>query len=103
MRQEDRRAKNTTRDTGVANSTSTSNGGRLAGVVKFISNDPQSTAWAKGSEGERRLAAHLVRSVGDRAVLLHDHKVPGTRGNIDHLVVASSGVWVIEPSTTQAR
>jgi hypothetical protein len=71
--------------------------GRLAGVVKFMSDDPQSTkAWAKGSEGERRLATHLVAALGDRAVLLHDRKVPGTRGNIDHLAIASSGVWVID-------
>lgn len=71
--------------------------GRLAGVVKFLSDDPQSiTAWAKGSDGERRLAAQLLRSVGDRAVLLHDRKVPGTRGNIDHLAIAASGIWVID-------
>jgi hypothetical protein len=71
--------------------------GRLAGIVKLLSDDPQSiTAWAKGSEGERRLAETLTRRVGDRAVLLHDRKVPGTRGNIDHLAVAASGVWVID-------
>ena len=29
-------------------------------------------------------------------MLLHDRKVPGTRGNIDHVVVASSGVWVVD-------
>lgn len=71
--------------------------GRLAGVVKFLSDDPQSiTAWAKGSEGERRLARHLLAAVGDRAVLLHDRRVPGTRGNIDHIAIAASGVWVID-------
>jgi hypothetical protein len=71
--------------------------GRLAGVVKFISDDPQSTiSWAKGSQGERRLAAHLLPALRERAVLLYDRKVPGTRGNIDHLAVASSGVWVID-------
>lgn len=70
---------------------------RLAGVVKFMSDDPQSTkAWAKGSEGEQRLAHNLLRTVGDRAVLLHDRRVPGTRANIDHIVVAASGVWVID-------
>jgi len=71
--------------------------GRLAGVAKFLSDDPQSTkAWGKGADGERRLAAFLTREVGDRAVLLHDRKVPGTRGNIDHLAVAASGIWVID-------
>lgn len=78
--------------------------GPLAGVIKFLSDDPQSIrAWAKGSEGERRLAERLQREVGDRAVLLHDRKVPGTRGNIDHIVVAASGVWVIDAKTYDGR
>jgi hypothetical protein len=71
--------------------------GPLAGVVKLVSADPQSTtAWARGSSGEQRLARQLSAAIGDRAVLLHDRKVPGTRGNIDHLVVAASGVWVVD-------
>lgn len=65
--------------------------------MKFLSDDPQSIkAWAKGSEGERILADHMSRALGDRAVLLHDRTVPGTRGNIDHIAVAASGVWVID-------
>ena len=76
--------------------------GRLAGVIKFLSDDPQSTkAWAAGSEGERRLAAHLQTTVGDRALLLHDRKVRGTRANIDHLVVAASGIWVVDAKRYQ--
>jgi hypothetical protein len=71
--------------------------GRLSGIVKLLSDDPQSTrAWAKGSEGERRMARRLTNDLEDRAVLLHDRKVPGTRGNIDHLAVAASGIWVID-------
>jgi hypothetical protein len=71
--------------------------GRLAGVIKFLSDDPQNiTAWARGSDGERRLAARLTRDVGDRAIVLNDRKVPKTRGNIDHIVIAASGVWVID-------
>ena len=71
--------------------------GRLAGIVKFMTDDPQSTeAWKKGSTGERELAAILTTSVGDRAVLLHDRRVPKTRGNVDHLAIASNGVWVID-------
>jgi hypothetical protein len=29
-------------------------------------------------------------------VLLHDRKVPKTRGNIDHIAIAPSGVWIID-------
>jgi len=71
--------------------------GRFAGVVKFLTDDPQSiTAWKKGSVGERKLAASLQENLGDRAILLNDRTVPRTRGNIDHLVIASSGVWVVD-------
>src|ERR1700728_1725785 len=71
--------------------------GRLAGVAKFLSDDPRSIAvWAQGSKGERILAEHMSQALGDRAVLLHDRRVPGDRRNIDHLVVAASGVWVID-------
>lgn len=71
--------------------------GALAGIAKVLSDDPQSTkSWAKGSVGERRLAARLRRELGGRAVVLDDCKVPNTRGNIDHIAVAASGVWVID-------
>ncbi len=76
--------------------------GRLAGIAKLLSDDPQSTkAWALGAEGERRLAAHLTRMLGERAVFLHDRKVG--RANIDHLIVASSGVWVVDAKNYTGR
>ncbi|MFZ0768203.1 MAG: nuclease-related domain-containing protein [Acidimicrobiales bacterium] len=71
--------------------------GRFSGDVKFLIDDPQSTrAWGKGSEGERQLAEGLTRRIGDRAVLLHDRRIPRRRSNIDHLAIAPSGVWVID-------
>ena len=76
--------------------------GRFAGVAKFFSDDPQSTkAWAKGAEGERRLARHLEHELGDRAVLLHDRRY--RKWNIDHLVLASTGVWVIDAKAYAGR
>jgi len=78
--------------------------GRLAPLAKRLSDDPQTTSsWAKGADGERRLAGHLHRVLGDRAVLLHDRKVPRTRGNIDHLADASSGVWVIDAKNYKGK
>ncbi len=76
--------------------------GRFAGVAKFFSDDPQTTkAWAKGAEGERRLARHLERELGDRAVFLHDRKYK--KWNIDHLVLASTGIWVIDAKAYAGR
>jgi len=76
--------------------------GRFSGIAKLLSDDPQSTkAWARGAEGERRLAAYLTRVLNGRAVLLHDRK--HGRANIDHLVIASSGVWVIDAKNYEGR
>ena len=78
--------------------------GRFAGLVKFLVDDPQSTrAWAKGSEGERILAESLTRRIGDRAVLLHDRKIPKSSANIDHLAIAASGVWIIDAKKYEGR
>jgi hypothetical protein len=72
--------------------------------VKFLSDDPQSTkAWVKGSEGERKLAAHLLRTVGDRVVMLHDRRIPGSRANIDHLIVAASGIWIVDAKSYKGK
>lgn len=71
--------------------------GRFAGVVKFLTDDPQSiVAWKTGSVGERLLAKSLQENLGDSAILLNDRRVPKSKANIDHIVVASSGIWVID-------
>jgi hypothetical protein len=71
--------------------------GRLAGVVKFLSDDPQSTkAWAGGAAGEKRVAEELANRLGTSGVLLSDRRVPRTKGNVDHIAIAPSGVWVID-------
>jgi hypothetical protein len=72
--------------------------------VKFLTDDPQSTkAWAQGASGERQLAESLNARVGDRAVLLNDRSVPKTRGNIDHIAISPSGVWVIDAKNYKGK
>ncbi len=55
-------------------------------------------AWEVGSDGEqkvgRRLDAWAAQSPG--RFVLHDRRIPGSRANIDHLVIGASGVWVID-------
>lgn len=67
--------------------------GRLGRIAKRLSDDPQSTkAWGRGAIGEERVAEVLHARLDDKAVVLHDRRVPKTRGNIDHLAIAPSGV-----------
>jgi hypothetical protein len=57
---------------------------------------PQSTqAWQLGAIGEELLAERLEKLPGTIR-LLHDRRIPGTRANIDHVAVSTSGVWVID-------
>jgi len=78
--------------------------GRLAGVAKFLSDDPQSTtAWAKGGKGEEGVGAKLEGLTASKAILLYDRCVPRTKGNIDIVAVAPSGVWVIDVKNYSGR
>jgi hypothetical protein len=70
---------------------------RIGGLILALSDEPQSTtAWAKGAAGERKVGEALDALRSETVIVLHDRKVPSSRANIDHLVVASSGVHVID-------
>jgi hypothetical protein len=71
-------------------------GPAAAAVAEHMAERDMSASWGKGSKGESRLAAFVAREVGEAVIALHDRQVPGTRGNIDHIFVAPSGVWVVD-------
>lgn len=35
--------------------------------------------------------------------MLHDRRIPGSRANIDHLVVAASGIWIIDAKSYKGK
>lgn len=77
---------------------------KLAGLILALSDDPQSTrAWDQGAIGEERLGARLDKLVEAGVAVLHDRRIPGTRANIDHILVASSGVWVVDAKRYKGR
>lgn len=53
--------------------------------------------------GESKLAATLGRIDRDDVIFLHYRRVPRTRGNIDHIVVAPSGVYVVDAKRYRGR
>jgi hypothetical protein len=70
-----------------------------ADVARKIADNEISKSWGKGAEGESRLARWIANEVGDHVIPLHDRLIPGTRGNIDHMFVAPTGVWVVDAKT----
>ncbi len=75
---------------------------RLGRLVLALSQEPaHQRAWARGSAGERAVGATLNELVGDGLLVLHDRKMRKedgrlSRANIDHLVVAPAGVFVVD-------
>jgi hypothetical protein len=70
-------------------------GQRLGGLVLALTDDPQSTrAWRSGAIGEEKLANAIVEV--DGVSILNDRRVPGSRANIDHIIVAPAGVFVVD-------
>jgi hypothetical protein len=78
-------------------------GDYAASVADAMAERDTAASWGKGSSGESRLAAFVMREVGDAVIPIHDRLIPGTRGNIDHIFVAqlACGSWT--PRPTRAR
>jgi hypothetical protein len=64
---------------------------------------PEAIAWRHGAAGERRTARLLNPLARQGWVVLHDLAVPGSRANIDHLVIGSGGVFVIDSKQYRGR
>ncbi|MGH2934437.1 MAG: nuclease-related domain-containing protein [Gaiellaceae bacterium] len=78
--------------------------GRFGGLVLALTDDPHSTsAWAYGANGENALGAQLNELRQEGMAVIHDRRLRGSRANIDHLVVASSGVFVIDAKNYKGR
>ena len=78
--------------------------GRLSGVVLALSDDPHSTAaWAYGANGERALGQLLDPLRDEGLAVLHDRRIPRSKANIDHLVVAPWGVFIVDAKNYKGR
>jgi hypothetical protein len=64
---------------------------------------PDAVAWRRGAAGERRTARHLAGPERHGWAVLHDLALPGSRANIDHLVIGPGGVFVIDSKLYRGR
>jgi Nuclease-related domain len=78
-------------------------GDHAAEVAREMAGQDAAASWGKGSEGESRLARYVAREVGDRVIALHDRLIPGTGGNIDHIFVSPTGVWVVDAKAYRGK
>jgi Nuclease-related domain len=64
---------------------------------------PDAVAWRRGAAGERRTARLLGPLERHGWVILHDLAVPGSRANLNHLVIGPGGVFVIDSKQCHGR
>lgn len=78
--------------------------GRLGGIAVALSDERQSTAaWASGAIGEREVGLALDKIASNSVRVLHDRRIPGSKANIDHLVVTPHGIWVVDAKRYKNR
>jgi hypothetical protein len=64
---------------------------------------PEAIAWRRGAAGERRTARLLDPLERHGWAVLHDLALPGSRANIDHLVIGPGGIFVIDSKQYRGR
>ncbi len=70
-------------------------GDRVGGLINRFADEPQTIrAWGLGARGEELLGQSLAQVPG--LVVLSDRRVAGTKGNIDHVLIAPAGVFVVD-------
>ena len=72
------------------------------GAAKAVVEPNHIRAWAIGAEGEAITARELAKLPAPH-VALHDFRIPGTRSNVDHVVIGPGGVFVVETKRMQGR
>jgi len=74
--------------------------GFLGTVVTLLAVDDSprrsTQVWAQGAVGEQVVATRLAALADAGVIVLNDRRIPGTKANIDHLVVTPWGVWIID-------
>lgn len=77
---------------------------RPAGDTMVVADETRTaTACVESVGGDGRLAEQLDRELDGIATVLHGRKVPLSRGSIDHLVVAPTGIWIIDANNDAGR
>jgi hypothetical protein len=64
---------------------------------------PETEAWRRGAEGERQVARLLEPLVRQGWGVQHDLRVPGSKANVDHVVIGPPGVFVVDAKNYRGR
>jgi hypothetical protein len=71
---------------------------RVGGLILALGDPPEhESAFHRGALGEKAVAASLeARTGGGPTIALHNRHMPNGRGDIDHVAIAPTGIYVID-------
>ena len=77
----------------------------IGGLLLALGGAPQhESAFEQGALAERAVADSLAtRTDSGRVITLHNRRMPGGYGDIDHVAIAPTGVWVIDTKDWQGK
>jgi Nuclease-related domain len=78
---------------------------RIGRLLLALRGTPQhESAFHVGERGEQAVAASLKqRTAHGPTIILNDRRMPGGRGNIDHLAITATGVFVIDAKNIKGK
>jgi hypothetical protein len=68
----------------------------LTGWIAIARLPREALSWGRGAKGERKTSDALTPLQRRGFIVLHDRRIPGGRGNIDHVAIGPQGIFVIE-------
>jgi hypothetical protein len=77
----------------------------IGGLLLALRGTPQhESAFHQGDLGEKAIAAYLEKHTArGPAIILHNRRMPGGCGDIDHLAIAPTGVFVIDAKAIKGK
>lgn len=74
---------------------------RISGLILACSSEPQrQKAFHQGEQGELEVATAVAKVDG---VVLHNRRMPGGRGDIDHIAIVPSGIYLIDAKAVTGK
>jgi hypothetical protein len=68
----------------------------LIGAILALYGYGSGLSWNKGIKGEKIVKEYLKKELTTDYIIFNDIKYPGSKGNLDHVVVGPNGVFLIE-------
>ena len=66
-------------------------------IYPFLGKSKEAAKWAKGAVGEKTVGRVLDElALENNFVAIHDRRIPGSKANIDHMLITPKGVFIID-------